>query len=329
MAAPMTATPRDEPEGPYVHPDVRRMLDAADPDAKDFWEMTPDEARAASDLMVDGMLAPPPVAAVTDLQVPTTNGHTAARLYRLDPTAAAPLLVLFHGGGWEVGSLDVADESVRRLVLDTGVTVLSVEYRLAPEHPFPAGLDDCYDATVWAYDHQAELGSDGSFFGVGGDSSGGNLAAAVAQRARDEAGPPIDHQLLVYPVVSRDFETDSYLRFGTGYFLTRASMQAFWRLYAGPSAAPPYADLYAAGSLRGLPPATVLTCGLDPLQDEGNGYAERLAEAGVEVTRIHAYGLIHGIWYMDAAGDRAYQFGLDVAGALTRAIARTADAPTG
>jgi acetyl esterase len=157
---------------------------------------------------------------------------------------------------------------------------------------------------------------------VAGDSAGGNLAAGVAQRARDHNGPVIDHQLLIYPVVTPDFETPSYLRFAEGHFLTRASMQAFWRMYTGPGTAPRYADLYRSGDLAGLPAATVITCGLDVLSDEGDEYARRLDAAGVPVTHIRVAGLIHGIWYMDATGARAYQFGLDVAGALRRAVGR-------
>jgi acetyl esterase len=209
---------------------------------------------------------------------------------------------------------------MRRLASDSGVNILSVEYRLAPEHPFPAGLDDCYTATVWAADHAAEHSCSGTFLAVGGDSAGGNLAAAVAQISRDRGGPRIDHQLLVYPVVTPNFDTSSYRRFATGYFLTRATMEAFWRLYVGEldRPAPMYADLLA-NSLAQLPEATVITCGLDVLSDEGGEYAARLAAAGVPVTSIHIHGLIHGIWNMDASGPRAARFGLDVAAALRRA----------
>jgi acetyl esterase len=140
----------------------------------------------------------------------------------------------------------------------------------------------------------------------------------VCQRARDQDGPRIDHQLLIYPVVTPDFDTASYQEFGEGHFLTRQTMRSFWSLYVGAGDAPPYADLYAAGTLAGLPPATVFTCDLDVLRDEGTEYARRLSAAGVAVTHTHVAGLIHGIWYMDAIGDRAYQFGLDIAAALRR-----------
>ena len=306
----------------YIDPGVAKALADADPDAKDYSELTPEQAREAMETMVDGMLPPVAVDLVQDLVVPTAAGDVVARLYRADPSAAGPLLLFFHGGGWQVGTLDIYDRPVRRLAVDSGAAVLAVDYRLAPEHPFPAGLDDCYAVTAWARENLDQLGADGSFLAVGGESAGANLAAAVAQRSRDEGGPLIDHQLLLFPVVARDFDTESYRTLGEGYFLSRASMRSFWDRYVGPDARPRYADLFACGSLSGLPEATVITCGLDPLRDEGEQYAERLAEAGVPVTLTRVYGLVHGSWLMDACGDRAYQFGLDAAGALRRAAAR-------
>lgn len=302
----------------YVDPDVRAVLDAADPDAPDFWELSPDAARDAMVAMVPAML-PIVDVDVSDFSVPSEAGEVAVRLYRAQTEIPGPLMVFFHGGGWEIGSIEVSDRPVRRLARDSGVNILSVEYRLTPEHPFPAGLDDCYAATRWAAANTELLGSDPGFLAVGGDSAGGNLAAAVAQVSRDRGEPRIDHQLLIYPVVTTDFDTDSYHRFGNGYFLTSATMQAFWKLYVGDGAAPAYADLYGAGSLAGLPETTIITCGLDPLADEGREYARRLGADGVAVTSIHVDGLIHGIWNMDMAGPRPARFGLDIAGALRRA----------
>jgi acetyl esterase len=312
----------------FVDADIRRLLDEADPDAADFWEMTPAEARDVMDAMVDGMLPPVEVARVTDLVTPAAAAGAAdvpARLYRPDAPTAGELFVFIHGGGWQVGSVETYDRPIRRLANDSGMSVLSVDYRLAPEHPFPAALDDCMTTLEWATGHADEIGVDGTFVAVGGDSAGGNLAAAVAQRARDESGPRIDHQLLLYPVVSRRFDTPSYEAFADGYFLTMASMRSFWQLYLGDDA-PPYADLYAAGDLAGLPPATVFSCGLDPLRDEGEEYADRLARAGVPTTLIRTYGLIHGTWIMDATVRRGFQFGLDVAHALRRAASNPPNA---
>lgn len=303
----------------YVDPDVQVVLDGIDPEAPDFWELSAAEARAAMEGMIPAMLPEVEIAEVRDVKIASDDGVIPARFYRGSHAGPNPLLVFFHGGGWEIGSLDVSDRSLRRLARDSGVNVLSVDYRLTPEHPFPAGLDDCFAATAWAATHLDELGCDDSFFAVGGDSAGGNLAGAVAQMARDRGGPAIDHQLLVYPVVTPDFESPSYQAFGSGHFLTKPTMEAFWRLYVGDGPAPTYADLLATDNLAGLPEATVITCGLDVLSEEGMLYARRLAEAGVPVTTMHVFGIIHGIWTLDGSGSRAARFGLDVAGALRRA----------
>jgi acetyl esterase len=307
----------------YVDPDVKALLDDANPDAPDFWELSPTEARRASDDMIAGMLPPVEVGSCRDILIEESDLRVRARLYLPAGVTAPALLVFFHGGGWEIGSIEVSERPLRRLVVDSGCAVLSVDYRLAPEDPFPAGLEDCLAATRWASANRAALGVRVDFLAVGGDSAGANLAAAVAQRFRDDDDPAIDHQLLIYPVVQRRFDTPSYEAFGSGYFLTRATMRRFWELYLGPGDdAPPYADLFANGPLAGLPEATVLTAGLDPLRDEGELYAHALAAAGVPVTLVRVSGVIHGIWYMDATGDRAFQFGLDVAGALWRASSR-------
>lgn len=305
----------------YVDPDTRAVLAAADPDAKDFYELGPHGARQAMDAMVAGMLEPVDGVSTTDLSVPGGAAARQARLYTPDGVPPLGLLVYFHGGGWVIGSLDNTDRPVRRLALESGLAVLSVDYRLAPEDPFPAGLDDCYAAAEWAVAHRHELGG-ASFIAVGGDSAGGNLAAAVTQLSRDRGDWTVDHQLLIYPVVTPDFDTGSYRQFANGYFLTRRTMQWFWDQYIGSVPAPAYADLLAGGSLSGLAGATIITCGLDPLCSEGQLYATRLAEAGVPVSHLHVEGLLHGAWFMDGLGVRAYQLGWDIAFALRRAAQR-------
>jgi acetyl esterase len=304
----------------YVDPDVRRFLASVDPAARDFASMTVEEARDASELVVNDML-PAVDVEWRDLEVPTRSGSVTARLYRPGPDAAAPLLVYFHGGGWMLGSVGMADRAMRKLALGSGCAVLSVEYRRTPEHPFPAPLEDCVDATRWAADHLGELGAGSDFLAVGGDSAGGNLAAAVAQVVRDEGGPRIDHQLLVYPVVTRDFGSRSYVSFAEGHYLTLAAMQHFWNLYTGDEA-PQYADLLAVDSLADLPAATVITCALDPLSSEGGRYAEMLAAAGVATTFTEVGGLTHGIWFRDALGDGPFRFGELVAASLRAAASR-------
>ena len=299
----------------YVDPDVQRLLDEFDPAARDFTTLPPQELRANAELTVLDMRDPIELPAVTDVAIPTRSGQVGGRLYRPTLDEGSPLFVYFHGGGWELGSLDLPDRPLRRLARDSGFTILSVDYRLTPEHPFPAGFDDCYDATAWAATHFSELQVDPDWLVVGGDSAGGNLAAAVAQAARDRGSPRIDHQLLVYPVVTPDFTSDSYESFAEGHFLTRTAMKHYWSLYTGP-VAPRYADLLELDTFVGLPPATIITCALDPLASEGERYSRVLDAAGVATTSIRVGGLIHGIWYRDRASDAAYRFGLTLAEAL-------------
>lgn len=301
----------------YVDPDVARLLASVDPAARDFATLTPEQLRANAELTVDDMRPAIDLHDVRELRVPTRAGEAAARLYRPREEPGLPLLLFFHGGGWELGSLDLPDRMLRRLARDASVVVLSIDYRLTPEHPFPAGLDDCYDATLWAASHAAELGTS-SWLAVGGDSAGANLAAAVAQLARDVDGPRIDYQLLIYPVVSRDCTSASYEAFADGYFLTRAAMEHYWTIYVGEER-PRYADLMVDTPLAGLPPATILTCSLDPLASEGQSYAEALDAAGVPTELLQFGGLIHGIWYRDGVSVAAHRFGVALAGALRRA----------
>ncbi len=300
---------------PYVDPDVQRLLDQFDPAARDFASLTPAQLRANAELTVLDMREPIEIASVTNLMIPTGAGEVHGRLYRPTHDGSEPLFVYFHGGGWELGSLELPDRLLRRLAQDSGFAILSVDYRLSPEHPFPAGFDDCYDATAWAAAHTAELGVGSDWLVVGGDSAGGNLAAGVAQAARDRRTPRIDHQLLIYPVVTPDFTSESYESFAEGYFLTRTAMQHYWNIYTGP-AAPRYADLLAVDTLAGLAPATVFTCALDPLSSEGEVYARALDAAGVPTTFTSVGGLIHGIWYRDGVSTAAYRFGLMLADAL-------------
>ena len=251
------------------------------------------------------------MAGVEDRAVPGPAGDIPVRVYRAVEDDGLPLLVWYHGGGWVIGDLDTADVTCRELAARAGCVLVSVDYRLAPEHRFPAAHDDCYAATIWAADHAAELGADAGRLAVGGDSAGGNLAAVVSLRARDEGGPAIRFQLLVYPVTDRDFETASYRDNADGYLLTRDGMIWFWEHYLGPDGdgAHPHASPLRATSLADLPPAHVVTAEYDPLRDEGEAYAERLREAGVPVTltrypgQIHAFFGMHGI--LDDAGRAA------------------------
>ena len=225
-----------------------------------------------------------------------------SRLYVPQSAPEKPgLLVYFHGGGWVIGTLDTHDGTCRALAKSSGAAVLSIAYRLAPEHRYPVAAEDCYDATVWAVANADQLGVNAAKVAVGGDSAGGNLAAAVAIMARDAGGPALAHQLLIYPVTDANFETSSYTANGTGdYFLSTVGMKWFWDHYLGDKAAAdaPLAVVLQQADLSGLVPATVITAEYDPLKDEGDAYAARLVAAGVSVDSACAPGMIHGFFGM-------------------------------
>lgn len=202
----------------------------------------------------------------------------------------------FHGGGWVLGNIETHDELVRRLVAESGCLFVNVEYSLAPEHKYPAAVEDGYLALRWLTEHAAELGVDPQRIAVGGDSAGGNIAAVLCQLARDRKGPPIACQALIYPITDCDFERTSYQQNGQGYFLSQREMKWFWKHYVQTpeQMSEAYASPLLAASHAGLPPAYVLTAEFDPLHDEGAAYAEALQRAGVPTTLREFPGMIHG-----------------------------------
>jgi acetyl esterase len=206
------------------------------------------------------------------------------------------LLVFFHGGGWVMCDLDSHDPSCRALTEGAGCVTLSVDYRLAPEHRFPAAPEDCYSATRWAAENARALGADASRVAIGGDSAGGNLTAAVALMARERGGPRLVHQLMVYPVTDLAFATTSFKENARGYMLTDEAMIWFRDQYVSDArdARNPLASPLAATDLSGLPPATVITAEFDPLRDEGEAYGARLRQAGVAADVKRYDGVIHG-----------------------------------
>ena len=229
-----------------------------------------------------------------------------ARVYRPSPDPDLPVFVVFHGGGWVIGSAAEFDVIARQLANASNAIVVSVDYRLAPEHPYPAPLDDCWRALQWTAAHAAELGGDATRLAVGGDSAGGNLAAVCAQRARDAGGPALALQVLVYPVCDCDFDTASYVANAEGYLLEREEMQWFFDCYTEGGkhdARDPSISPRRAADLHGLPPALVLTAEYDPLCDEGEAYAAQLRGAGVPVEQRRYDGLIHGFFGLSGAFD--------------------------
>ena len=233
-----------------------------------------------------------------------------------------PALVYLHGGGWVLGSVDSHDRLCRTLAARSGCTLVSVDYRLAPEHPFPAAVDDAWAATVWASERFSAVA-------IGGDSAGGHLSAVTALRARDEA-LGLALQVLVYPVTDYAFDTGSYREYGTGTNLTEQSMRWFWEHFVtdGAAAADPRVSPLRAPQLSGVAPALVLTAECDPLCDEGEAYARRLGEAGVPVVLSRYDGQVHGFFRMPAVFDRAQDAIDEVAGAVRVALdpSRTAQA---
>ncbi|MCW2932459.1 MAG: alpha/beta hydrolase [Actinomycetia bacterium] len=246
------------------------------------------------------------------------------RVYRPAGTGPWPVLVYFFGGGWSLGTLDTCDAICRMLTNAAGCVTVSVGYRLAPEHKFPAAVEDCYAGAAWAASHAEELGGDPARLAVGGDSSGGNLAAAVALMARDRGGPAIAHQLLVYPNTDYQARTPSMRDISDEYFFNPASVRWYWGLYLATPAdgANPLASPLRADDLSGLPAATVITAEHDPLRDEGELYAKKLEEAGVPAKTLRYDGMIHGFFTMVGALHTARAAVLDAAEQLRGAFAR-------
>jgi acetyl esterase len=290
-----------------LHPQAEKLLSllsAALP--RDPAVLSPAMLRTGYRALVAGRTGPE-VAHVHDRRVPGPAGEIPVRLYRPRSGEALPLLVFLHGGGFVVCDLDTHDPICRLLANAVDCAVLSVDYRLAPEAKFPAAPEDCYAATCWAAAHAGELGADPSRIAVAGDSAGGNLAAVVAQLARDRSGPTLAHQLLIYPVTHHAFDTASYRENAEGYFLTRGMMEWFWNHYLEKPehGQDPLASPLVAKDVSGVAPATVITAEFDPLRDEGEAYAERLRRAGVPVELQRYDGMFHGFFAMTEMLDPA------------------------
>jgi acetyl esterase len=283
--------------------------------------VSPEEARinAASRPRAAG----PEVAKVEDRKISGSGPEIPVRIYTPAGPGPFPILVWYHGGGWVIGDLESADASARHLTVGAEYVTVSVDYRLAPDTKFPGPADDCYDAAMWAAQNAASINGDASRIAVGGDSAGGNLAAAVALMARDRGNPSLAFQLLVYPVTARNFNTNSYQQNADGYLLSKAGMQWYWEHYlqSPADAANPYAAPLAASDLSNLPPALVITAEFDPLCDEGEAYAQRLQDAGTPTTCTRYDGMIHGFFGMPAVIDKSKQAVAEAAAVLKQAFA--------
>ena len=278
---------------------MQEMAEGAEPDAKPLHEMTPEEARAFARSLAETAGPAPAMARVEEHMLERDGGSVGLRvLVPIEPPAG--VIVYYHGGGWVIGSIDEHDTMARKLAERTSCAVVLVGYRLAPEHRYPVAVDDAYAGLQWTAAHLREIaGSEVPLF-VAGDSAGGNLSAVVAVRARDRQGPEIALQILVYPVTDADFERPSYVDPENALLLTREGMIWFWDHYAPDPArrAEPDASPLQTADLSGLPPAVVLTAEYDVLRDEGEAYAQRLADAGVPVDLRRYPGQMHGFFIL-------------------------------
>jgi acetyl esterase len=291
-----------------------------------FHQLSPKDARQLFRETRPASTPPAPeIGEVKDLAAEGPAGEIPVRLYRpkgAGSTTALPVLVYYHGGGWVIGDLETHDVLCRQITAAAGIAVVAVDYRLAPEHKFPAAIDDAWAATRWVVKQAARLGIDPSRLAVGGDSAGGNLAAVVALMARDAGGPAIRQQVLLYPVTDVMRETRTYADFADGYMLTRDSMRWFIAHYLrGRDDARDWrASPLRAPSLAGLPPALIVTAGFDPLRDEGESYAGRLRDAGVMVDYACYGGMVHGFLGMGKLIDTAMRAVDHIGGVVRQAL---------
>lgn len=268
---------------------------------------------------------PEPVSKVEDRQIPGPAGNILLRIYTPRDGGNLPVLVFFHGGGFTTGDFDTHDAQCRTLANRAGGIVVSVGYRLAPEHKFPAALDDADAATKWVGEHALEIGGDPTRIAVGGDSAGGTLATVVAMLARDRRGPALVYQLLIQPNTDATLSTTSWQKFAKGYVtLTKDWMASSLANYLpeGVDRKNPHVSPLWATDVKGLPPALVITAEFDPLRDEGEAYAARLKEAGVPVVCTRYDGMIHGFFQMGGVLDQGKKSIEETAAALRAAFAK-------
>jgi len=267
--------------------------------------------------------AAPEVHHVQDRTLPGPSGPVPVRVYADTAALGLPIVIYCHGGGWVLGSLDTHDNTCRNIAKKAGVVVLAPDYGLAPENPYPSGLNDVYAALVWVRKNAGEIGGDPGKIFLAGDSAGGNLAAATAIRARELSGPAIAGQILIYPAVNlNDFSTASYGMFSKGHYLTRRYMEKFRAYYVPnlPDRISPLVSPLLAADLRGLPPALVVTAQFDILRDEGEAYARQLEKNGVTAELIRVKGVIHGFLKMDKILSQADDTFMDIAAFIHKTV---------
>ncbi|HUO74519.1 MAG TPA: alpha/beta hydrolase [Solirubrobacteraceae bacterium] len=305
-----------------LHPQARALLDQIEElGLPPLNELSPAQARVQAAVVNEFVGAGPAVAVVEDFTIPTSAGEIAARRYVPDDAAATILWI--HGGGWVICDLDSHDAMCRLLANSSGARVIAIDYRRAPEHPFPAPLEDCWDALSWVASEHS-----GQPLILGGDSAGGNLCAVCALRARDRGGPELAMQVLVYPVTEYDLTKASYAQHGSGNetFLTTSEMAWFWNAYIPDPTERRHVEAspLRAADVSRLPPAILLTAEYDPLRDEGLEYAERLRAAGVPLSHHHYDDMIHAFFSLVNLLEPGTEAVAQVGGEIRAAVAARA-----
>jgi acetyl esterase len=295
-----------------LHPQARAFLETlAENDAPGWHELPPVDGRAAFNELMEFFGEP---VELPRIENGATDDGVPFRIY-YGGEENVPVIMYFHGGGWVLGNVETHDALCRQLASQSGCAVVSVNYRLSPESKFPAPLDDCYNATATVHQKAKEMGLDPDRLAVAGDSAGGNLAAAVALRAKERSGPPIKLQVLIYPVIEPHFDSQSYNEFAEGFGLSKAEMQWFWQQYVADDQTlrDPLAAPGLATKLSNLPATHVITAEYDVLRDEGETFARRLSDSGVDVTLRRYDGQLHGFVHLSSVFDEGSRAISDIA----------------
>lgn len=302
-----------------LHPQARMFLmNLAALDRPPWEEMPVDEARSTFNSLVEAFGEGPEMDSISDESVE----EVAVRVYR-PKSESLGAIVYFHGGGWVLGNLNTHDTLCRRIAKESHSTVVAVDYRLSPEHRYPAALDDCFSVTKWVSQNLEALGIPNGKVIVAGDSAGGNLAAAVALRARDERAFDIALQVLIYPVIEPNFESGSYTDFAEKHGLTRKTMQWFWEQYLGVRQAATEYAVPSNCSLDGLAAAHVITAEYDVLRDEGEAFAKKLSAANVPTTFKQYDGMLHGFLHFAGVFDDGYEAAIELGEVVRTALANS------